>query len=114
MLKFKVLNFIFLLKSKVLSITFLLKSKVLSIMFLLKSKVLNIMFLLKFKVLNITFGIPADLKRGCVKSPRHTLFFVSSSFFFIGLRLVNGPFLFHGLRTEFKRIWPYGHWASAV
>ena len=75
MLKFKVLNFIFLLKSKVLSI-----------MFLLKSKVLNIMFLLKFKVLNITFGIPADLKRGCVKSPRHTLFFVSSSFFFIGLR----------------------------
>ena len=64
MLKFKVLNFIFLLKSKVLSITFLLKSK----------------------VLNITLGIPADLKRGCVKSPRHTLFFVTSSFFFIGLR----------------------------
>ena len=53
---------------------------------MLKSKVLNIIFLLKSKVLNITFGIPADLKRGGGKSPRHTLFFVSSSFFFIGLR----------------------------
>ena len=53
---------------------------------MLKSKVLNIIFLLKSKVLSITFGILADLKRGCVKSPRHTLFFVSSSFFFIGLR----------------------------
>ena len=28
---------------------------------------------------------------------------------FIGLRRVNGTFLLHGLRTEFKRIWPYGH-----
>ncbi len=74
------------LKSKVLNIIFLLKSKVLNFMFLLKSKVLSITFLLKSKVLSITFGIPADLKRGCVKSPRHTLFFVSSSFFFIGLR----------------------------
>ena len=51
---------------------------------MLKSKVLNIIFLLKSKVLNITFLL--KLKRGCVKSPRHTLFFVSSSFFFIGLR----------------------------
>ena len=33
---------------------------------------------------------------------------------FIGLRGVNGTFLLHGLRKEFKRIWPYGHWASAV
>ena len=37
----------------------------------------------------------------------------SSSIFFIGLRGVNGTFLLYGLRTEFKRIWPYGHWASA-
>ena len=34
--------------------------------------------------------------------------------FFIGLRGGNGTFLIHGLRTEFKRIWPYGHRASAV
>ena len=34
--------------------------------------------------------------------------------FFIGLRGVNGTFLLYGLLTEFKRIWPYGHWASAV
>ena len=34
--------------------------------------------------------------------------------FFIGLRGVNGTFLLHGLLTEFKRIWSYGHWASAV
>ena len=34
--------------------------------------------------------------------------------FFIGLRGVNGTFLLHGLLTEFKRIWPYGHRASAV
>ena len=33
---------------------------------------------------------------------------------FIGLRRVNGTFLLHGLRTEFKRIWPYGHWAGAL
>ena len=33
---------------------------------------------------------------------------------FIGLRGINGTLTtFLGLRTEFKRIWPYGHWASA-
>ena len=65
----------------------MLKSKVLNIIFLLKSKVLNFIFLLKSKVLNITFLLKSKVKkRGCVKSPRHTLYFVSSSFFFIGLR----------------------------
>ena len=49
------------------------------------------------------------MKRVCQKSKTHPLFR-----FFIGLRRVNGTFLFHGLRTEFKRIWPYGHWASAI
>ena len=34
--------------------------------------------------------------------------------FFIGFRGVIGTFLLHGLRTEFKRIWPCGLWAGAV
>ena len=57
------------------------------------------------------------MKKG-VPANGYTLFIYSLfySFFilFIGLRRVNGTFLLHGLRTEFKRIWPYGHWASAV
>ena len=27
---------------------------------------------------------------------------------------LSETFLLHGLRTEFKRIWPCGHWACAV
>ena len=57
------------------------------------------------------------MKKG-VPANRYTLFihslFYSFVISFIGLRRVNGTFLLHGLRTEFKRIWPYGHWASAI
>ena len=27
---------------------------------------------------------------------------------------LSDTFLLPGLRTELKRIWPYGHWASAL
>ena len=57
------------------------------------------------------------MKKG-VPANRYTLFihslFYSFVISFIGLRRVNGTFLLHGLRTEFKRIWPYGHWAGAL
>ena len=49
------------------------------------------------------------MKKG-VPANRYTLFihslFYSFVISFIGLRRVNGTFLLHGLRTEFKRIWP--------
>ena len=40
------------------------------------------------------------------------LLWISSSYFFIGLRGVIGTFLLNGLRTEFKRISTFGRWHS--